>query len=540
MERDRSDRPDRTQISGWRLSDTSLLTGLLLATVLFAVTMIDPAAPPYEDAAMLMRYAQNFAAGHGISWNPGEHPADGATDFLFMLALAGWCRAGQPVETGTRILGLVAHLVVVGLVFVFVRNRTEDRGTALVSGTFLALGPGVLYLQAHFGTPFFALGVLVHWCLALRAVDRPEDTGTLIATALTGVLLGVMRPEGILVAGFVLLALVFHLGWSRGKPVAVWFALAFLVPGVAYLLWRWRYFGTPLPTPLLIKGEQRLHWDSLCASIRCTVGLTLPFLLAFVPGLVDRATRRKTVFHLVPVVGMTAMWILLSNATNYFRRFQYPVLPMILVSWPLVWGATAEARQRWMARVGLQGRVARVVPLAALVLLAVGWSVRRGLPERQLSRDGRYEAGLALARFGADRVMATTEAGLLPLYSRWTAVDLYGLNDPVVARRGPAWDYLDARQPDLIVFYAYFAPGRPRGPGHYELSWFRLISSVQDYAESRGYLLAACYGPTREETHYYYVRSGARDRDELVRTLRGLDYRWWKDGRRCENFALPG
>ncbi|MFT6399365.1 MAG: hypothetical protein ACJAYU_004130, partial [Bradymonadia bacterium] len=31
-------------------------------------------ALPSEDAAMLMRYSEHLAAGHGIVWNPGEAP----------------------------------------------------------------------------------------------------------------------------------------------------------------------------------------------------------------------------------------------------------------------------------------------------------------------------------------------------------------------------------------------------------------------------------------------------------------------------------
>ena len=70
----------------------SLLPDLLISALLLAVTFyyaaryVDFTIPPFEDAAMLMRYAQNFAGGHGIVWNIGEHPVDGATDFLFMAS----------------------------------------------------------------------------------------------------------------------------------------------------------------------------------------------------------------------------------------------------------------------------------------------------------------------------------------------------------------------------------------------------------------------------------------------------------------------
>ena len=45
---------------------------------------------PQEDAYILYRYSENLAGGHGIVWNVGETPTDGATDFLWMLVLAAW------------------------------------------------------------------------------------------------------------------------------------------------------------------------------------------------------------------------------------------------------------------------------------------------------------------------------------------------------------------------------------------------------------------------------------------------------------------
>ena len=61
---------------------------LIVIALLYAVQFVDFSIPPFEDAAMLMRYAQHLAGGHGIVWNIGEHPVDGATDFLFMVVSA--------------------------------------------------------------------------------------------------------------------------------------------------------------------------------------------------------------------------------------------------------------------------------------------------------------------------------------------------------------------------------------------------------------------------------------------------------------------
>ncbi len=55
--------------------------------------------------------------------------------------------------------------------------------------------------------------------------------------------------------------------------------------------------------------------------------------------------------------------------------------------------------------------------------------------------------------------MATSEAGLLPLYSQWNAIDTWGLNDEWIAHHGEITaDYLDRYKPELIIFHAHFSP----------------------------------------------------------------------------------
>src|SRR5512138_1120261 len=100
-----------------RHADLLALTLLFSVVLVYAATSIDFSAPPYEDAAMLMRYADHLAHGYGIVWNIGQHPVDGATDFLFMTASAALIRLGVPVGRSVRTLGFASHLLTVLLVF---------------------------------------------------------------------------------------------------------------------------------------------------------------------------------------------------------------------------------------------------------------------------------------------------------------------------------------------------------------------------------------------------------------------------------------
>ena len=531
-----------------------LLLSLLLiaATIFYAVRYVDFAIPPFEDAAMLMRYAQHLAQGHGIVWNVGEHPVDGATDFLFMVAAAGLIKLGLTVAQAVRGLGFASHLLTV--LIVYWTNRRVNNATmafSFLSGAYLAVGTGLTYVAAYFGTPFFALGAAATWTLALMLChsDRSAESPLWLslAFALSGLVTGLIRPEGVILAALMLLAIIVMRGWKNSISIIAVFGAVFLVLGGAYFLWRWNYFGYPLPNPFYKKGAGGLHWDAFQNSLLNTLRFCLPTLFAFILGFRSPETTKKTVAYLIPIVGFASAFILISDEMNYGARFQYALVPLALMAWtPLVTGIHfAKPNQ-------VAGRETRAVLAAWIALCAslafYSWSQNCYLTSYQkdcltpYERDGRYDMGKLLAQY-RDRgyVIATTEAGLLPYYSGWAAVDAWGLNDQFVAHHGGlSAEYLDKYKPHVIMFHDYYSPLVPPKLTDANLAqrWFGMTIMMKEYAESRGYVLAAVFGDSPYDTHYYYVRRDFPDSERIVRQIATMEkYYYPTTGKKSVNYA---
>jgi hypothetical protein len=176
-------------------------------------------------------------------------------------------------------------------------------------------------------------------------------------------------------------------------------------------------------------------------------------------------------------------------------------------------------------------RAAPAVALIAAAALAL-WQHRRfGHIEPQ--RMGLYDVATMLRPY-ADRgyTIATTEAGLLPLYSEWRAIDAWGLNDAWIAHHGGiSEEYLDRYRPEVIALHAYFSPASPPdGPGAAERGlgprWFDMVATLQRYAVARGYRLAAVFGRNPTDTHYYYVRPDFPHGDTIADAIHGMRYLW--------------
>jgi len=238
--------------------DAAALACLTLLTALFAWWRVDFSVPPFEDAAILMRYSAHVAAGHGVVWNIGEPPVDGATDFLFMLLVALTHRAGLSLEASVRTLTAGAHLLSVGAIYLGLR-RVQGAGLApsLFSAAYLAVGPGLFLVAAYFGTPVFVLSVVVTALLAQMMLRQPEGpAGRLpIWFALSSLVTGLIRPEGVLISLFILGGLGLALPPARLRAVVTTFLAVFVPLGGAYFAWRWQYFGYPLPNPFHSGGR---------------------------------------------------------------------------------------------------------------------------------------------------------------------------------------------------------------------------------------------------------------------------------------------
>ncbi|MCK6584592.1 MAG: hypothetical protein L6Q49_15975 [Anaerolineales bacterium] len=534
------------------LPDIIVSVLLFVSVVYYAFNFIDFAIPPFEDAAMLMRYAQHLAAGHGIVWNIGEPPVDGATDFLFMAASAGLIKLGLTVGQSVRGIGFASHLLTV--LIIYWTNRRIHNGSipaSFISGLYLAVGTGLSYVSAYFGTPFFALAAASTWTLGLNLMKESQPRWWLsLAFALSGLVMGLIRPEGVILASLILLSIVLMRGLNDSISIIFVFGAVFLTLGGFYFLWRWDYFGYPLPNPFYKKGEEGWDWAAFNSSLLNALRLCLPVAFAFIVAFRSKETTKTAIAYLVPILGFAAAFGLISDEMNYGARFQYAIVPIAVMSWiPLIGNIRLEA----LDQIQVRERAAYIVALMGLAggIVYYSWfqncflALHQQSCDRPYERDGRLEMAQMLSDFrGKGYLVATTEAGLIPYYSGWDAIDTWGLNDQFIAHNGLTAEYLDSKKPHIIMFHDYYSPLVPPRLTEANLAqrWFNMTILLKTYAEDNGYVLASVFGDSPYDTHYYYVRPDFEDSERLVKRISEFrDYYYPTTGKRSINYAnFPG
>lgn len=140
------------------LIDGIILFFIIILAIIYPLFFINFLTHPAEDAAILMRYSKNLAEGNGTVWNIGETPVDGATDFLFMVAVAFLYKVGIPLEISVLSIIYISHILTIIIVYVSIRTLYKGaQWMSSLSSIYLAIGPAFGYIGTYFGAPFFAL-----------------------------------------------------------------------------------------------------------------------------------------------------------------------------------------------------------------------------------------------------------------------------------------------------------------------------------------------------------------------------------------------
>jgi arabinofuranosyltransferase len=511
----------------------AVAVAIVIAGILIAVPLVDGqtlASYTADDSYISFRYSDNLANGHGPVWNTVGPRADGYTSALWMALVAVPTAVGADPAVAAKVLGLLAGALIV-LVLGVSGGRRAPLARAVAIGA-LVLSPAFLTLTVQgLETTLAALmATLAAWTL-VRTIRSPSN-GNLAAFNVACLLAVLTRPDTIPYVTVCLIGLGAWLLWKRDRAVFLralaWTAGALLLPGAVWALWRWSYYGYPLPNTAYAKRSDQLIDAGSRHNVKTFVTtFAWPYLLAIAVLAVRAASRARRQadpgFSWAIGVALCASLAFLFTGLFFspiqgdLWRFQMPVFPVLLLC-----GVLLAARDDGASELGLRGRF-RVLPwiaaaaLAAFALTSLG-TVRTEVRGRWTY--DRVQAGKALAPFAHDGLtMFITESGAIPYYSGWRAHDLLGLNDHFIAQHGARAGYVAALNPALLQFV--IKPGAAGGPP-YDVFRQLLGTGRYELASATVKTNADLKPGGIPQAHFYFVRRDARRAAEIVAALRGM------------------
>ncbi|MFO8071491.1 MAG: hypothetical protein R6V85_06410 [Polyangia bacterium] len=465
---------------------TLALPAALIAGTLFAAGIALGLAPT-DDAFITYRCARNLAEGHGPVYNPGE-TVEASSSFLYTLVLGGLAALGIEPPAGALLVGAISLWLTALGMMLHARRVLADRRALRRAWIAIALvaaftSPALLlYLHVGLETCFYT-ALLTGAALVL--LGGPLDRRRLATAGMLWGLAAATRIEALALLPAAAFPLIGDAGLRRGLRRALPMAIGLLVAFAPPLIFRWAYFGDPLPNTFYAK----VHGGGLELRLR-GLGYVWEFLsvhplwIATIAAaglrlVLDSRQRTRTAFLLAALLCQAGAIVYVGGDFFPFHRFTVPVVPL----WAMLYADLALRGIGTGTRAALEDEslsAPRRWVVAAAALLALASSVRAAAQPAQLefamvqrvSTAGRAEIGTRLGEIlppGASLLTGT--AGAIPYFSRLRSHDLFGLTDPAVARlpipvgegmpgheKWNTYEQIEMRQPDVIVFLEWPLP----------------------------------------------------------------------------------
>jgi hypothetical protein len=404
-----------------------------------------------DDAYISYRYALNFARGDGLLYNPGEAPAEGYSNFLWVVALAGAARVGVDIPTAAKLIGsALAVSTLIGVAFLLQRQALSKYRIWATCLWLAASGPYAMWSISGMETALLAAASL----LALIMLEREERAARGIASSLGLLLVAFTRAEGaIFFAAASSVRAVAHLRKRSRRALredVIW-ALAFIIPFGLYLLWRISYYGDWIPNTVHAKAGGGYLYHALRGLhylLQFTIQGGALIIVLIIAAALLRFDRPLVKHALAGSGAYIAIIVIAGGDWMPQLRFFAPILP-----WLFMLAALGLDSLGHLGQASPSPHIRIFVILTALLI--VGLNMGGSINEQELERNVRIfnepsVGGHIVAAWLRDHAtpgdsLALVDAGVLAYETDLRIIDMIGLNDPYIARLPP-------RLPNGIAF----------------------------------------------------------------------------------------
>ena len=483
----------------------------------------------FDDDMISMRYAANFAHGHGLVWNPGREKVQGFTNLLWVLYMSVVHLLPISAAKMSALIQITGGLLLtINLIFVVAicNELFPGQSTIALVAMVLTAFDGPLNNWALQGTEVgvLALGLTVSTWLALRTI---EAKGPALKLYVVLGILTLFRIDMAVAAGTILLALTFiePQKWKEHLLIGGAILTLFLLAQLGFSLW---YYGQALPNTYYLK----MTGYPLIGRIRRGIFVSIVFLLPLTPlvlaALVGLARRKMSRGDLliIAVVGAQlaySVWVG-GDAWEWWggsNRYVSIVMPLffIFASPALVRGSLWISRRARPAEAHLAGAIALTSIVFVAVLFINILNVKKILliePPPQTAKlkldethddtnEDLVRRAVLIDRFtDPDAAVAIVWAGSLPYFADRYAIDLLGKNDPKIA-------FENMHTESALAQSKGFWPGHLKWDYDYSIGQLKPDVVVQVWALEPQNIpaLQRNYLPVRFGGYLWYLRRGS-------------------------------
>jgi arabinofuranosyltransferase len=425
-----------------------------------------------DDSFISYRYAENLSSGLGFVFNEGEK-VEGFSNFLFVVLIAGFSKLGLDVIIASKILGIICGIGTIIALFSLANVISPlKRSINGIAGIILASSiPFCVWSISGMETAVYTFLIVMTLNLHLREWQKQNSFPL---SALFFLFIALTRPEGTIFFGVAFLTQFIYSVNHRKKlkKLIIWSCI-FLIPYLCYFFWRWNYFDSFLPNVAHAKlgGDIRrflVGIKYIFRFLRDNEGIFL-YLIGFLFAFLKNGIKYARILLALSIAAILGFIIYAGGDWMRGYRFIVPILPLAyLLCQEGAFELVNILRGQFKNRIKV-GIFLMIIVCSFTLLRYTSYS--QGV--REISSQNKKwnqikSVGIWMKKnLPSDSVVALGPAGMIPYYSQLRIIDMYGLMDKTIARKGKWYEdgniftktyanYVLSRNPNYILLFGRF------------------------------------------------------------------------------------
>ncbi|MDZ4712979.1 MAG: hypothetical protein SGI89_11735 [bacterium] len=341
-----------------------ILSALYLAYLFFALNIFDWVI---DDLYIYFRYAENFAGGKGIVYNPNEF-VEGFSSFSWFLIISLFQFFNLPPELSSKISGLILAFLITLIVYKICLRQNTVIFSLLAASLMLFNLPFMLWSVSGFETMFYVF--LIVYCF-YNILNLTADSRGYILPALLIFLISISRPEGICYS-MAFIVIIYLNSKNKSFTIKTFSIFAILFSG--FLIFRYIYFGDLLPNTYYAKighgifgsYEFRTYKNGIFYILYFFKD-NLQFLIFFLllPFIFKKAGQDKFITGVLLLIAVQFFFVAFSGGDWMIHyRFVVPAIPFLSI-------AVATEMKETFTRFKLKEITCNAVMLFVLMIIAL-------------------------------------------------------------------------------------------------------------------------------------------------------------------------
>lgn len=420
-----------------------------------------------DDAFIGFRYSENIANGYGAVFNIGEKPVEGYSDFLWLLMGALFVKMGFSAMVASKYMGIFFSLINIPILYKLSLKVLNNKFYASLPPLLLSAVPAYAFWAiSGMETVFYITLLMVSVFLFLEKKYA--------LSSLSFVLLSLTRPEGAVVFAALSIFFLYMQKTAKQKTLSSGFIkwiMVFAALYVPYFVWRFLYFGYPLPNSFYFKSGV-----SSLSSIWWAynfLAYMLPFAIFGVYSMIRQKTTAEKKFLIALAALLLALTFLYKPIQGYPYRFLLPTIPFILI-------LAADGVREFLlslnqniasyARQGISLRKYAAVLVVAFLFVYPLVLAREYKAYADHIYNGLEMAHTKLGKWLFENLdhnstLVMADIGAAPYYSKMRTIDIVGVTDDYITHHSKDVNYTKyilGQNSDIIVLIsgrsAFFSP----------------------------------------------------------------------------------